>query len=45
MTRTTGFLRGTITSLVWLPMLAFEVPVAFWFLARGVAPPARVRAT
>jgi hypothetical protein len=22
--------------LLWLPMLAFEVPVALWFLARGV---------
>ena len=31
-----GWVRGPITSLVWLPMLAFEVPLGFWLLARGV---------
>ncbi|MBZ5639362.1 MAG: DUF4386 domain-containing protein [Acidobacteriia bacterium] len=36
-----GFLRGTITSLIWLPMLAFEVPFALWLLIKGVAMPAR----
>ena len=38
-----GFLRGTLTSLMWLPMLAFEVPLALWLLIKGVAiaPPAR----
>jgi hypothetical protein len=35
-----GWLDGTIASLIWLPMLAFEVPLALWFLARGVAAPA-----
>jgi hypothetical protein len=34
-----GFLHGPITAAVWLPMLAFEVPVAVWFLAKGVARP------
>ena len=32
-----GYLRGPITSLLWLPMLAFEVPLALWFLVKGVA--------
>ena len=31
-----GFLRGPVTSYVWLPMLAFEVPAAFWLLIKGV---------
>ena len=36
-----GFLRGPITSLMWIPMVAFEVPLALWLLLKGVAPPAR----
>jgi hypothetical protein len=32
-----GFLSGPITSVVWLPMLAFEVPLAFWLLVKGVS--------
>ena len=36
-----GFLGGgQITSLMWLPMLAFEVPLALWLLIKGVAMPA-----
>lgn len=31
-----GFVRGVVTSLVWLPMLAFEVPLAFWLIIKGV---------
>jgi hypothetical protein len=31
-----GFLRGPFTSLMWLPMLAYEVPLAVWLLVRGV---------
>jgi Domain of unknown function (DUF4386) len=38
-----GFLRGPLTSFMWLPMLAFEVPLAFWLLVKGVAAPARTR--
>src|SRR5438093_11943539 len=38
-----GFLRGPVTSLMWLPMLAFEVPLALWLLIRGVAIPAPMR--
>lgn len=30
-----GFLRGSIVMIMWLPMLAFEVPVAIWFLIKG----------
>lgn len=36
-----GFLRGPITQVIWLPMLAFEVPLALWLLIKGVAKPAR----
>ena len=36
-----GFLRGPVTSFIWLPMLAFEVPLALWLLVKGVAMPAR----
>jgi hypothetical protein len=42
--RLAGFLHGPITSLMWLPMLAFEVPLALWFLTRGVATPLRTQA-
>ena len=38
-----GFLHGPITSLIWLPMLAFEVPLALWLLIKGVAMPARTQ--
>ena len=37
-----GFLRGPITSLMWMPMLAFEVPLALWLLIKGVARPSKV---
>lgn len=32
-----GLIEGRITALMWLPMLAFEVPLALWLLTRGVA--------
>lgn len=35
-----GFLSGMVTSLIWLPMLAFEVPLGFWLIFKGVAAPA-----
>jgi len=38
-----GFLRGPVTSLMWLPMLAFEVPLALWLLIKGVASPPPTR--
>ena len=36
-----GLASGWITSFMWLPMLAFEVPLAVWLLVKGVAEPAR----
>jgi Domain of unknown function (DUF4386) len=39
-----GWLHGPIKSLMWLPMLAFEVPLALWLLTRGVAAPTRTQA-
>ena len=33
-----GFLAGPITSLMWIPMALFEVPLAFWLLIKGVRP-------
>ena len=36
-----GVLRGPITSLMYLPMLAFEVPCGLWLLIKGVAMPRR----
>ncbi len=39
----TGLLRGPITSLMYLPMLAFEVPCGLWLLVKGVATPARTQ--
>ncbi len=32
-----GFLSGPITMIMWLPMLAFEVPLGLWFIIKGVA--------
>lgn len=34
-----GAVGSPITELVWLPMLAFEVPLAFWLMIKGVANP------
>jgi hypothetical protein len=42
--RLAGFVHGPMTSLMWLPMLAFEVPLALWLLTRGVAAPTRAQA-
>jgi Domain of unknown function (DUF4386) len=41
--RLAGWLDGPITSLMWLPMLAFEVPLGVWLLIRGVAAAGRPR--
>ena len=32
-----GVLRGSITQLIYLPMLAFEIPLGLWLLIKGVA--------
>ena len=39
-----GFLRGPLIQWMWLPMFLFEVPLALWFLIKGVASPARAQA-
>jgi uncharacterized protein DUF4386 len=40
-----GFLRGQLTSLMWIPIAVFEVVLAVWLLVKGVAPPVRRQAT
>ena len=40
-----GFLRGTFTGLMWIPMAAFEVPLAGWLIVKGAALPARRQVT
>ena len=32
-----GFLKGPLGWFLWMPMLAFEVPLALWLLIKGVA--------
>ena len=39
-----GWLGGPLASFMWLPMLAFEVPLGLWLLTRGVAPDPRASA-
>jgi hypothetical protein len=39
-----GFLTGPMTDYMWLPMLAFEVPLGLWLLIKGVATSARTEA-
>src|SRR4051812_1649532 len=31
-----GILRGTVTQLMWIPMLAFGVPAGVWLMLKGV---------
>jgi Domain of unknown function (DUF4386) len=38
-----GFLPASLAWPIWMPMLAFEVTLAFWLLIKGVAMPARQR--
>jgi hypothetical protein len=35
-----GFIKGPVTSLMWIPMAVFEVTFALWLLIKGVAPQA-----
>jgi hypothetical protein len=37
-----GFVDGPVTQVIWLPMAAFEIPLGFWLLFKGVATPARI---
>jgi hypothetical protein len=32
---------SSVTWLIWLPLLAFELALAVWFLTKGVAAPVR----
>jgi hypothetical protein len=38
-----GLLPRSIATFMWLPMLAFEVPLALWLLIKGAAMPAAAR--
>lgn len=32
-----GFLQGSVTNFMWIPMAAFEIPLGFWLIFKGVA--------
>jgi hypothetical protein len=34
-----GLLKGPLTTYMWMPMLAFEVPLGLWLIIKGVATP------
>ncbi len=34
-----GFLPGSAVQFLWIPMAAFEIPLAVWLLVKGAAPP------
>ena len=36
-----GVLRDSFTWFIWLPMAAFEIPLALWLLVKGAAVPGR----
>ena len=38
-----GLLHAPLTMLIWMPMLAFEVPGGLWLLIKGVPPPRSTR--
>jgi hypothetical protein len=40
-----GVLGHPVTDFMWLPMLAFEVPLGIWLIAKGAAAPLRERAS
>jgi hypothetical protein len=39
--RLAGFVADMLAMVVWLPMLVFELVLAVWLIAKGVAPPAQ----
>ena len=39
-----GVLGSPITDFMWLPLLAFEVPLGLWLIIKGVAMPPRRQA-
>jgi hypothetical protein len=38
-----GFVSGSVASILWIPMAAFEVPLGFWLLIKGVVTPTTSR--
>jgi hypothetical protein len=36
-----GLLGGPVTSLMWFPMLLFEVVLALWLIIKGAGPTLR----
>src|SRR5262245_7239945 len=40
-----GWLHGPLATLIWLPMLAFEVPLGVWLFNKGIAEPVHARVT
>jgi hypothetical protein len=36
--RLVDVLSGSVTQLLWLPMAAFEIPLGFWLMLKGVRP-------
>lgn len=40
-----GFLGGSVAQFLWIPMAAFEIPLAVWLLVKGVAGPGRPQST
>ena len=38
-----GFLTGPVTSMIWMPMIVFEVVFALWLIIKGAARPSRPR--
>ena len=36
-----GVLPGSVVQILWLPMAAFEIPLALWLILKGVAAPNR----
>jgi len=34
-----GFVDGSVTQILWLPMAAFEIPLGLWLIFKGVATP------
>ena len=39
-----GVLSGSVAQLMWIPMAAFEIPLALWLLIKGAAMPSRRQA-
>jgi hypothetical protein len=41
--RLAGWVPDSLAMIIWLPMLAFEVPLGLWLLTQGLATPSRRR--